>query len=72
MTQTIAQGQGALGETIDRVLVSLPSSIALRRRTQLAGQTALGAIDVALYDAETPQTVANFLTYVNDTFPPTE
>ncbi|MCY7388722.1 MAG: peptidylprolyl isomerase [Burkholderiales bacterium] len=28
-------------------------------------QTAIGAIDITLYDAAAPRTVANFLTYVN-------
>ncbi|MEL6348136.1 MAG: cyclic nucleotide-binding domain-containing protein [Myxococcota bacterium] len=35
------KGQGPLGQTFDRVLLSLPSAIAMRRRTNLAGQTLL-------------------------------
>jgi hypothetical protein len=38
------RGVGPLGESIDHVLLSLPTSVALRRRTTLAGQTLLSRL----------------------------
>jgi len=38
------QGSGPLGECIDRVLLSLPTSLALQRRTAIASQTLLSRL----------------------------
>lgn len=38
------RGVGPLGESIDQVLLSLPTSVALRRRTSLASQTLLSRL----------------------------
>ena len=55
--------------TVFKALVAMPIalfiSIPLAEATTVRLQTNLGAIDIALYDATAPRTVANFLAYVN-------
>ncbi len=55
--------------TIFNTLVALPiallMSIPSGEATTVRLQTNVGAIDIALYDAAAPRTVANFLAYVN-------
>ena len=52
-------------KTLAAISIALNLSIPLAGATTVRLQTNLGAIDIALYDAAAPRTVANFLAYVN-------